>query len=107
MIVHQERLDGVAPRFAEPLEALPVPLAEALGAQGIDRLYSHQARGVDLARAGRNVLLVTPTASGKTLLFMTSVLESLQRDRSARALPLYPTKALARDCCCANWERSP
>jgi DEAD/DEAH box helicase domain-containing protein len=97
MIVHQERLDGVAPCFAEPAAPLSVPLAEALGVQGIDRLYSHQARGVDLARAGRNVLLVTPTASGKTLLFMTSVLESMQRDRAARALLLYPTKALARD----------
>jgi DEAD/DEAH box helicase domain-containing protein len=97
MLVHHQRLEGAAPLFAHPAEALPRTLHEALGAQGIERLYSHQARGVDLARAGKNVLLVTPTASGKTLLFVTSVLESLQRDRESRALLLYPTKALARD----------
>jgi DEAD/DEAH box helicase domain-containing protein len=81
----------------EPAEPLPLELKQALEAQGIGRLYAHQAEALDAARAGRNVLAVTPTASGKTLVFALPVLETVRRDPEARALFLYPTKALAQD----------
>ena len=97
MVVHHQRLDGTPPRFAEPAQPLDPDLAEALRRHGIERLYTHQAHGLDLTRSGSDLLLVTPTASGKTLLFATSVLESLRRDPRSKALFLYPTKALARD----------
>ena len=69
----------------------------ALEARGVAALYSHQARAADAVRAGRNVLLATPTASGKTLVYNLPVLQVLSEDRHARALYLFPTKALAQD----------
>jgi len=64
--------------------------------QGI-RLYSHQCDAINAARAGKNVILTTPTASGKTLAFNIPVFDKLEMDPLARALYLYPTKALAND----------
>jgi len=97
MVAHRQRLDAVPPAFADPARPLPAVLAEALKAQGIERLYRHQAEGIDPARAGGDVLAVTPTASGKTLLFALCVLESIVEDPRSKALFLYPTKALAQD----------
>jgi len=76
---------------------LPEVLATALDALGLHRLYAHQAEGLDRARAGEDVLLVTPTASGKTLLFSMATMETFLDEPRARALFLYPTKALAQD----------
>jgi DEAD/DEAH box helicase domain-containing protein len=81
----------------------PVPpevdekLADALHARGIRELYSHQAAAFEHAYAGRNVVVVTPTASGKTLCYNLPVLNTLLSDPGARALYLFPTKALAED----------
>jgi len=97
MVAHHRRLKGVEGVYAEPREPLPRRLAEGLALRGVPRLYAHQAQGIDLLRAGRNLLIVTPTASGKTLLFSVAILESVLADDAARALILYPTKALARD----------
>jgi DEAD/DEAH box helicase domain-containing protein len=97
MVVHHRRLDGVRACHAAPGRPLPAVLRDALAAQGIEQLYRHQAEGLDLARAGRDVLAVTPTASGKTLLFALSALESVVDDPRSKALILYPTKALAQD----------
>lgn len=97
MVVHQQRVEGAGGRYAEPRTPLPAVLAEGLERLGIARLYSHQAEGLDLTRSGKDVLLATPTASGKTLLFATTVLESFLSEPDSRALFLYPTKALARD----------
>ncbi len=83
--------------FAEPREPLPPRLAAAFRSVGIERLYTHQARALDAARSGANVLLATPTASGKTLCFASAVFETLLADPRAKALFLYPTKALAQD----------
>ena len=66
---------------------------------GFDSLYSHQAAALDAAAAGRDVLVATGTASGKTLCYALPVLEALAADREARALLLYPTKALCQDQC--------
>ncbi len=97
MVVHRRRLAGVEGVYAEPREPLPARLTEGLALRGVERLYSHQAEGIDHLRQGRNLLIVTPTASGKTLLFSVAVLESVLSDDATRALILYPTKALARD----------
>src|SRR5690606_4012073 len=77
--------------------ALDERLQRALAARGIDQLYTHQAEAIDHALARRNVVVVTPTASGKTLCYNAPVLGSILRDASARALYLFPTKALAQD----------
>ncbi|NOY97734.1 MAG: DEAD/DEAH box helicase [Chloroflexi bacterium] len=76
---------------------LPPALAKSLTARGIDALYSHQAAAWTQARAGKNVVLATGTASGKTLAYNLPVLAALLEDGSARALYLFPTKALAQD----------
>ncbi len=78
-------------------QALDPRLADVLARRGIDRLYSHQAQAVEEVLAGRNVAVVTPTASGKTLCYNLPVLHTLLEEREARALYLFPTKALAQD----------
>ena len=72
-------------------------LARALADRGIDRLYTHQAQALDAVRSGKHLALATPTASGKSLCFHLPVLQALADDPDARAIYLYPTKALARD----------
>jgi DEAD/DEAH box helicase domain-containing protein len=72
-------------------------LAEAYRGKGIDQLYSHQAEAAELAREGKNFVVVTPTASGKTLCYNLPVLNGVLENGDARALYLYPTKALAQD----------
>lgn len=97
MLVHSRRVPGREADWAEPERPLPRILRDALRARGIERLYRHQARGLDLAAAGRDVLCVTPTASGKTMLFALSILRSIYENPRSRALVMYPTKALAQD----------
>lgn len=82
---------------AFPQRELPAALTKALVAVGVDGLFSHQAAAVDAAREGKSTLVVTGTASGKTLCYHLPVLEALLADRESRALYLYPTKALSRD----------
>ncbi len=72
-------------------------LVEALVKRGIDKLYSHQAKAIDAALEGRNVVVVTPTASGKTMCYNLPVVNSLFNDPAGRALYLFPTKALSQD----------
>lgn len=85
------------PRFGDFPDDLHPDLRAALVARQIVRPYTHQAEAIDLARAGRNVVLATPTASGKTLCFNVPVLDHALREPDARALYLFPTKALAQD----------
>ena len=80
-----------------PRLPLSAALEKALRSRGIARLYSHQAAVLDLAREGRHVTVVTPTASGKTLGCVLPILEALQSDPQSKALFLYPIKALAQD----------
>jgi DEAD/DEAH box helicase domain-containing protein len=72
-------------------------LAEAYRVKGIRKLYSHQALTAELVRDGKNVVVVTPTASGKTLCFNLPVLNAVLENPDTRALYLFPTKALAQD----------
>ncbi len=64
---------------------------------GYEQLYSHQARAVEAVARGEHVVVVTPTASGKTLCYNLPVLDTILRDPQARALYLFPTKALSQD----------
>jgi DEAD/DEAH box helicase domain-containing protein len=88
---------------AVPAEHAPFPaglddrLKRALETRGVRQLYTHQAEAVEHALAGRNVVVITPTASGKTLCYNAPVLHSILQDPSSRALYLFPTKALAQD----------
>jgi DEAD/DEAH box helicase domain-containing protein len=88
---------------ARPPVLVPFPssldprLADALRTRGIAELYSHQARSWELIEKGQHVVVVTPTASGKTLCYNLPVLQSLLGQPDARALYLFPTKALAQD----------
>ena len=72
-------------------------LAAAYHAKGIEKLYTHQAAAAELAHAGQNFVVVTPTASGKTLCYNLPVLNAVLENADTRALYLFPTKALAQD----------
>src|SRR5437667_10280088 len=72
-------------------------LASAYAAKGIRRLYTHQAAAAEAVHAGKNVVIVTPTASGKTLCYNLPVLNAVLENSDTRALYLFPTKALAQD----------
>ncbi|RPJ24726.1 MAG: DEAD/DEAH box helicase, partial [Chloroflexi bacterium] len=76
---------------------LPAPVKQTLIASGIHTLYSHQLEAWTHVRVGRNIVLSTGTASGKTLAYNMPVFASLLQDPNARALYLFPTKALAQD----------
>ena len=86
-----------AARFAPFPNRLDAQLQTALNARGIDQLYLHQAASIEHSLNGQNVTVVTPTASGKTLCYNLPVLQSTLAKPSARALYLFPTKALAED----------
>jgi DEAD/DEAH box helicase domain-containing protein len=92
------RTTPARPARRQPLPGdLPDALRAALSGRGIDSLYSHQFEAWAAARAGRNVVLATGTASGKTLAYNLPVIASLMTDTEARALYLFPTKALSQD----------
>ena len=80
--------------FPEWVEAR---LVEVYRRKGIAQLYTHQAEVAELVHAGKNVVVVTPTASGKTLCYNLPVLNQILADPATRALYLFPTKALAQD----------
>ncbi|HEU5310802.1 MAG TPA: DEAD/DEAH box helicase, partial [Candidatus Eisenbacteria bacterium] len=96
-LVHVERLPEREASFGDLAVPLPEALRQVLSAQEIERLYSHQARAVDLAREGRHVVIATGTASGKSLAYHLPILERLLLEPGAVALYLFPTKALAQD----------
>jgi len=96
-IVRVERLEPRDAEFRDLDTPLLGPLADVLKQDGIERLYTHQAAAVEAIRGGDDVVVVTSTASGKTLCYNVPVLESLLADEKTRALYLFPTKALAQD----------
>lgn len=95
--VHVETVPAAPGAWAELPDWLHPALLDVLRAQGIDRLYRHQREACDLARTGQDVLVTTPTASGKSLCYLLPVLDRLRRDPEACALYLAPTKALGQD----------
>ncbi len=78
-------------------DTLNPELIAILKKKGIGRLYSHQSQAISLAEKGKNVVVVTPTASGKTLCYNLPVVNEILRNDDARALYLFPTKALSQD----------
>ena len=96
-IVHVEQLKARPARFAKTAQPLNPALQKALSAIGAERLFTHQAKAIDFARAGRHVVVATGTSSGKSMCYNVPVLEALLTDPRARALYLFPTKALAQD----------
>src|SRR2546430_8555198 len=82
-------------RYAGFPDSLDPKLGRALGARGISRLYTHQSEATALALAGKDLVVVTPTASGKTACYNVPVLQAMLRDPEARALYLVPTRGLA------------
>src|SRR5439155_25603873 len=96
-LTHVQVLPARPPRFQALAPPLPAPLAEALEVRGISALYTHQAQAIAALRDGRDVVVVTGTARGKSLCYHLPVLEQLLADRDSTALLLFPTKALAQD----------
>ena len=92
-------LNAIAPTYSDPtvFDLLSPALAAALTGLGIERLFQHQAEAIIKAVGGSNVVLQAPTASGKSLAFQVPMLEALSNGSNARALMIYPNKALALD----------
>jgi DEAD/DEAH box helicase domain-containing protein len=95
-LVHEDLGRAREPQFAPVPDALSPAVRQALHSTGIDRLYEHQAEALYQAVEGPTII-TTGTASGKSLCFQLPTLHVLTTDRTARALYLYPTKALAQD----------
>ena len=96
-ITHWRVLPPQPPQYAGFPDWLHPRLVEVVRATGVERLYTHQREAIELVGAGRNVVIQTPTASGKTLCYNLPVLDAVLRDPDSRALYLFPTKALAMD----------
>src|SRR4051812_9885949 len=91
------RLPAIAAQFAAFPDALDRRLTQALASRGVEQVYTHQADAIGHALAGRHTVVVTPTASGKTLCYNAPALNAILQDSASRALYLFPTKALAQD----------
>ena len=96
-VTHHRALPAREAAHAPNRRPWPKAIRDILARNGIDDLYTHQARATDLIRAGRHVVVATPTASGKTHVYNLPVLERFLSDPDARALYLFPLKALAQD----------
>ncbi|HEU4673385.1 MAG TPA: DEAD/DEAH box helicase [Candidatus Limnocylindrales bacterium] len=96
-VVHHETIPPRPAAFAPFPDWLAPGIAAGLASRGIDQLYIHQAEAIDAVRAGQDVVVVTPTASGKSLCYAIPILQSVAEDPAARSLLLFPTKALGQD----------
>ncbi len=96
-VVHVETLPQRDAVLRDVPGGLRDEVRDALAQQGIERLYCHQADAIAAVREGHSVVIVTGTASGKTLCYNIPVVESMAKDSRATALYLFPTKALAQD----------
>ena len=91
------RLPALEAAYAPFPDAIDPRLRAAFEARGVRQLYTHQAEAFAHIAAGRNIVVTTPTASGKTLCYNLPVLDRILKNPSTRALYLFPTKALAQD----------
>jgi len=106
-LVESERLGGqvtyhtVMPetpaRLASPNTVVTDTIQKMLRAQGIQQLYRHQLQAIELIRRGQHIVVATPTASGKTLIYNLPVLERFEKNPRAKSLYIFPLKALAQD----------
>ncbi len=95
-IAHTQEIPAQDACFGELEKPLPENISNYLQNKKI-KFYSHQAEAINKARQGKNVIITTPTASGKTLAFNIPVFDALERDKKATALYIYPSKALTND----------
>jgi DEAD/DEAH box helicase domain-containing protein len=96
-VVHHRVVPARAAEYAPFPDWLDPRIQAGLASRGIEALYTHQAAAIAAVRAGEDVVVVTPTASGKTLCYALPVLQALADDPAARALFVFPTKALGQD----------
>ena len=96
-VVHHEIIPAREPSYADMPAWLDPRIVQGLANRGIERLYTHQAEAIEAVHAGEDVVVVTPTASGKTLCYALPTLQAIAQDPAARALFLFPTKALGQD----------
>ncbi|NQT18537.1 MAG: DEAD/DEAH box helicase, partial [Planctomycetes bacterium] len=96
-VVHVHEVPARPAHYAPGNAELTQPTREMLRSRGIERLYTHQARAILAVRNGEDVLVVTGTASGKSLCYTAPIIEMLQAEPGGRSLLLFPTKALCQD----------
>ena len=96
-VVRWEELPAREASYAPFPEGIDGRIRAALEKRGVRQLYTHQAHSLRETMAGRDVVVVTPTASGKTMCYNLPVLSAILENQDARALYLFPTKALSAD----------
>ena len=96
-VVYHHYIPPKPPSFGDPERPLREEVTRALRSMGIGKLYSHQAKGIDLIREGKNIVVMTPTASGKSLIYNIPVMEAILEDPSSRAIYIFPLKGLEQD----------
>jgi len=96
-IAHMERLEGRRGNYVDIPDFIDERLMGALNKKGITQLFSHQGIALEAVRAGKDIVVVTPTASGKTLCYNLPILNDKLSDPSVKAIYLFPTKALSQD----------
>jgi len=96
-VVHHEELEEIPASFGKNRIDWPRALEDGLKQMGIEMLYQHQVSATDAVRKGDNVIVSTPTASGKSLIYNLPVFEQIMRSPDSTALYLFPLKALAQD----------
>jgi DEAD/DEAH box helicase domain-containing protein len=97
LVCYHQRIAARPSRWGRVTVPFPEGIQEALTAKGISRLYWHQVEALEKIRRGEQVIISTPTASGKSLIYVLSSLLNLHRDPEAKALYLFPIKALEQD----------
>ena len=97
MLVHHEVISESEPEYRQPEPKLNASIVEALRKAGVERLYTHQTRALEIIRAGKNPVSITPTASGKTLSYNIPIIEDFLNRDGGHALYLFPLKALEQD----------
>lgn len=96
-VVHHMMIPDHAPVLSKPKKPWPKQIKTMIQSAGIHDLYRHQTDAVDLIRSGRHLVVATPTASGKTLIYNLPVLENVLKNPESKALYIFPLKALAQD----------
>ncbi len=96
-VCHHRIVPASPAQHANPVRPFSAAVQSLLTTRNIPQLFSHQAQAIDKIRSGASVVVATPTASGKSLIYTLPVLESFVHDKEARALYLFPLKALSQD----------
>jgi len=96
-VVYQRNFPASYPSFKAPAKPIGHSLLAGLKTFGISSLYRHQAQGIDEIKKGNDLIVATPTASGKSLIYNIPVIEEIVKNHDSRALYLFPLKALAQD----------